>query len=90
MHYFRKLLKRLKSLIQFGHLPTKGDKSSKAWLYGKMFVALLIELISRTGNGSFSPWRKGTLKEGVHDPVEKVRFSRALSGADADAADDIV
>ena len=82
--------KRLKSLIQFGHLPTKGDESSKAWLYGKMFVALLIEQISRAGNGSFSPWREGAVKEGVHEPVEEVRFSRALSGADADAADDIV
>ena len=82
--------KRLKSLIQFGHLPTRGDESSKAWLYGKMFVALLVEQISRAGNGSFSPWREGTREEGVHEPMEAVRFSRALSCADADAADDIV
>jgi hypothetical protein len=33
--------KRLKSLPQLGHLPKYDAQSSRAWLYGKLFVALL-------------------------------------------------
>jgi Transposase DDE domain len=47
--------KRLKSLAQFGHLPKYDDESSRAWLYGKLFVALLAEKLARIGR-DFSPW----------------------------------
>ena len=33
--------KRLKSLAQMGHLPKSDDDSTRAWLYGKLQVALL-------------------------------------------------
>ena len=35
--------KRFKSVAQLGHLPKRGGESSKAWLYGKLFTALLTE-----------------------------------------------
>lgn len=35
--------KRLKSLVGLGHLPKHDDVSARAWLYGKLFVGLLIE-----------------------------------------------
>ena len=41
--------KRLKSLAQLGHLPKYDDQSSRAWLYGKLFVALLTQKLVRTG-----------------------------------------
>ncbi len=37
--------KRFKSIAQLGHLPKHRDDSSKAWLYGKLFVTLLTEKI---------------------------------------------
>ena len=37
------VFKRFKSLAQLGHLPKRDDDSAKAWLYGKLFVALLVE-----------------------------------------------
>lgn len=49
------LFKRLKSLVGLGHLPKYDEKSSRAWLYGKLLVGLLVEkLIARTND--FSPW----------------------------------
>lgn len=47
--------KRFKSLAQLGHLPKHDDESSKAWLYGKLFVALLIEKLIKYAT-SISPW----------------------------------
>jgi Transposase DDE domain len=47
--------KRLKSLAQLGHLPKHDDQSSRAWLYGKLFVALLTQKLVRTGR-ELSPW----------------------------------
>ena len=49
------VFKRFKSIAQLGHLPKRGDESSKAWLYGKLFVALLTEKIIEYAN-SISPW----------------------------------
>jgi len=46
---------RLKSLAQFGHLPKYDGQSSRAWLYGKLFVALLTQKLIRTGR-ELSPW----------------------------------
>ena len=47
--------KRLKSIAQLGHLPKHHDRSSRAWLYGKLLVALLTQKLARLGK-SISPW----------------------------------
>lgn len=47
--------KRLKSIVQLGHVPKQDDQSSRAWLYGKLFVALLSQKLTRVGNAT-SPW----------------------------------
>ena len=47
--------KRLKSLAQIGHLPKHDAQSSRAWLYGKLFVALLTQKLVRIGR-ELSPW----------------------------------
>ena len=41
------VFKRFKSLAQLGHLPKHNDDSAKAWLYGKLLVALLVEKLIR-------------------------------------------
>jgi hypothetical protein len=47
--------KRFKSLAQLGHLPKYDAQSSRAWLYGKLLVALLTQKLVRIGR-DFSPW----------------------------------
>jgi len=47
--------KRLKSIVQMGHVPKQDDASTRAWLYGKLFVALLTEKLARVGS-AISPW----------------------------------
>lgn len=47
--------KRIKSLADFGHLPKQDPASSRAWLYGKLLVALLTEKMRRHA-GALSPW----------------------------------
>jgi hypothetical protein len=47
--------KRLKSIAQLGHVPKHDDQSSRAWLYGKLFVALLSQRLARVGS-AISPW----------------------------------
>lgn len=49
------MFKRLKSLAQLGHLPKHDDRSSRAWLYGKLLVVLLAQKLIRTGR-DISPW----------------------------------
>lgn len=49
------VFKRFKQLAQMGHLPKYEDESSKAWLYGKLFVALLVQKIKEYAE-SVSPW----------------------------------
>jgi hypothetical protein len=49
------VFKRFKQLAQLGHLPKEDEESSKAWLYGKLFVALLTERLIQQAE-SFSPW----------------------------------
>jgi Transposase DDE domain len=52
--------KRFKQIAQLGHLPKYDEESAKAWLYGKLFVALLTEkLIAHAC--AVSPW--GYLRE---------------------------
>jgi hypothetical protein len=47
--------KRLKSLLQLGHLKKTDPVGAKAWLQGKLFVATLVEMLIATGE-RFSPW----------------------------------
>jgi hypothetical protein len=47
--------KRLKSLGDVGHLPKSEERSSRAWVYGKLLIALLTEKMQRHA-ASFSPW----------------------------------
>jgi hypothetical protein len=43
------VFKRLKSLAQMGHVPKHDVRSSRAWLYGKLFVTLLTQKLIRIG-----------------------------------------
>jgi transposase len=47
--------KRLKSIMGLGHLPNVDPASARAWLHGKVFVALLVQAMVDEGR-SFSPW----------------------------------
>jgi hypothetical protein len=47
--------KRLKSLLGFGQLPKRSDASARAWMHGKLFVALLTERLIEEAS-LFSPW----------------------------------
>ena len=49
------VFKRLKSLAQLGHLPKHDDESARAWLYGKLLVALLADKLVRHAR-AISPW----------------------------------
>src|SRR5207344_2612750 len=43
------VFKRLKSLAQLGHVPKHDDRSARAWIYGKLLVALLTQKLIRIG-----------------------------------------
>jgi Transposase DDE domain len=47
--------KRMKSLTHLGHLPKHDDRSARAWLYGKLLIALLTQKLIRVGR-DISPW----------------------------------
>jgi len=47
--------KRMKSLLGLGQLPKHNDESARAWLHGKLFVALLVERLIEEAS-VFSPW----------------------------------
>jgi hypothetical protein len=49
------LFKRFKQIAQLGHLPKHDPQSAKAWLYGKLFVALLTEKLIEQAR-ALSPW----------------------------------
>jgi Transposase DDE domain len=49
------VFKRLKQIVQLGHLPKRQDDSAQAWLYGKLFVALLTEKLLAHAR-AVSPW----------------------------------
>jgi len=48
-------IKRMKSILGLGQLPKHSEASSRAWLYGKLFVALLLERLLHEAE-TFSPW----------------------------------
>jgi len=47
--------KRLKSIFGLGHLPKKDIVSGRAWLHGKIFYAILVQMIADESY-LFSPW----------------------------------
>lgn len=49
------VFKRFKQIVQLGHLPKNDPQSARAWLYGKMLVALLVEKLLAHAR-SVSPW----------------------------------
>jgi hypothetical protein len=54
------VFKRFKSLAKLGHLPKYDDDSSRAWLYGKLFVCLMTEKLVNYSS-AISPWGYGFL-----------------------------
>jgi hypothetical protein len=60
------LFKRLKQIAQLGHLPKSDEQSSQAWLYGKLFVALLTNRLVERAR-AFSPW--GYALPGATEPM---------------------
>ena len=49
------VFKRFKQIAQLGHFPKHDPQSAKAWLYGKLFVALLTEKVIEQAR-ALSPW----------------------------------
>jgi IS4 transposase len=49
------MFKRLKSLLQLGHLPKYDDRSARAWIEAKLLTVLLIERLLEEAR-FFSPW----------------------------------
>lgn len=47
--------KRMKSIMGLGHLPKWADASARAWIHGKLFVAMLIERLLEAAE-TVSPW----------------------------------
>lgn len=47
--------KRLKSIMALGYLPKEDIESCRAWLHGKLFVAMLVQTMVDEGR-LFSPW----------------------------------
>jgi hypothetical protein len=63
------VFKRLKSLAQLGSLPKYDDRSARAWLYGKLLLALIGQKLIRIGR-DISPWGY---------PVEHSRHAQPLA-----------
>ena len=49
------VFERFSSLAQLGHVPKYDNDSAKAWFYGKLLVALLVEKLIRHAS-TVSPW----------------------------------
>jgi hypothetical protein len=62
------VFKRFKQISQLGHLPKYDDESAKAWLYGKLFVALLTEKLIEYAR-SISPWGCIMVREANSEPL---------------------
>ena len=66
------VFKRFKSVARIDALPKYTDSSAEAWLYGKMFVALLVERLS-SRLGAFSPWRNVAYSGDTKKFVERIQ-----------------
>lgn len=64
------VFKRFKQLAELGHLPKYTKESSEAWLYGKLFIALLNEKLIWQAQ-TFSPWG--------YDIIDQSRVSQSLA-----------
>ncbi len=49
------VFKRLKSLLDVGHLRKVDPEAARSWIQGKLLVAFLVEVLLRTGD-AFFPW----------------------------------
>lgn len=49
------VFKRLKSLAQLGHVPKHDERSSRAWLYGKLLVTRLAQKLIGVGRDISPP-----------------------------------
>ena len=67
------VFKRFKSIAQFGHLPKYDEESAMAWIYGKLFVALLIEKLT-THARTISPWGCLMEKNSSNERLEGIRI----------------
>lgn len=65
------VFKRLKSLAQLGHLPKHDGHSSRAWLYGKLLVALLAQKAIRIGR-DFPPGGQALLLWQIAQSVARI------------------
>jgi hypothetical protein len=62
------VFKRFKTIAQLGHLPKHNDDSAKAWLYGKLFVAMLTEKLIHYAS-AFSPWGYNLAQVSTEQPL---------------------
>src|SRR3974377_485413 len=61
------VFKRFKQIAQLGHLPKQDPESAKAWLYGKLFVALLTDKVMAQAGAP--PCPRGNRLEGNRGPL---------------------
>jgi len=63
------VFKRLKSLAQLGYVPKHDDRSSRAWLYGKLLVTLLTQKLIRIGRdispSGYPLWPREAMEPGA-------------------------
>jgi hypothetical protein len=69
------VFKRLKSLAQLGHVPKHNDRSSRAWLYGKLLVVLLAQKLIRIGRAIFPPRATCSRRGGPCSPSREFSFA---------------
>lgn len=62
------VFKRLKSLLQAGHVPKESDESARAWMQAKILSALLIERTLWEGE-FLSPWGHGFGRSRSSEPL---------------------
>ncbi|OQC12229.1 MAG: Transposase DDE domain protein [Lentisphaerae bacterium ADurb.Bin082] len=78
------VFKRFKSIARIGALPKYTDSSAEAWLYGKMFVTLMVERLS-SQLGAFSPWRAVECSCNTPKLMERIRGIVSYHGAVGDS-----
>jgi len=79
--------KRLKSLLDAGHVPKESDASARSWMQAKILSSLLIERTLWEGE-FFSPWGHGAGPGGTPESLEHIhRSARLLAGHSRAATD---
>jgi hypothetical protein len=68
------VFKRLKSLAQLGHVPKHDERSSRAWLYGKLLVTLLAQKLIGVGR-DISPPPIHSRRGGPFSPSREFSFA---------------